>query len=275
MKRVDDIVINSRVRRLQEEIEAERRVLLELVEKWFFLRYVVQPKLQFEYEKIFGDLENEIDEKVTLCNKLERKIELFFVKINRGMKVNRQVWDFIERSVENVKPSKESPQPKTTPSIGFQTSSNNKCENNERLNQEITWMYRALVKQLHPDISGETDFFKKFWVPIQDAYNEKNFSKIRVFYKILIKKFGNFEFEGDILKKLDEELKEIKLMIGIERRVIERMLLQEPFIYEKNFTNQIWIEEHRKKLQEKICFLDKQIDFNKRLLEKINENLVD
>ncbi len=275
MKRIDDIVINSRVRRLQEEIEAERRVLLELVEKWFFLRYVLQPKLQFEYEKIFGDLENEIDEKVTLCNKLERKINLFFVKINRGMKVNRQVWDFIEKSVENENPTKESPPPKPNPSIGFQTPSNNKYENNERLNQEITWMYRALVKQLHPDISGETDFFKKFWVPIQDAYNEKNFSKIRVFYKILIKNFGNFEFEEDILKKLDEELKEIKLMIGIERRVIERMLQQEPFVYEKNFTNQIWIEEHRKKLKEKICFLDKQIDFNKRLLEKINENLVD
>lgn len=275
MEGFKELVLHRRIKLLQEEIEEGRKELLELIEKWYYLRYVVQPKLEFEYEKVFGELEDELEEKASLCNKMERKIELFFVKINRGVRVNRNLWNFIEKSVDSVKQSSEN---------NFEVNPNNnnyqynfKGEDNQQnsLNSELTRMYRFLVKQLHPDVSGETEFFKKFWVPIQDAYKERNFSKIRVFYKILNKDIGNFDFEEDKVKKLEEELKELRLMIGIEKRVIERMLQQEPFIYEKNLKNPHWIEEHRKKLKEKISFLDKQIEFNKRLLDKIQDSLED
>lgn len=275
MEGFKELVLHRRIKLLQEEIEEGRKELLELIEKWYYLRYVVQPKLEFEYEKVFGELEDELEEKASLCNKMERKIELFFVKINRGVRVNRNLWNFIEKSVDSVKKSSEN-------NLEINPNDNNyqynfKGEDNQQnsLNSELTRMYRFLVKQLHPDVSGETEFFKKFWVPIQDAYKERNFSKIRVFYKILNKDIGNFDFEEDKVKKLEEELKELRLMIGIEKRVIERMLQQEPFIFEKNLKNPHWIEEHRKKLKEKISFLDKQIEFNKRLLDKIQDSLED
>lgn len=273
MEGFEGLIINRKVKRLQEEIEQEKKVLLELIEKWYYLRYVVQPKLQFEYEKIFGDLENELEEKANICNKMERKIEIFFVKINRGMRVDRHTWDFIEKSIDGTGKNLENRNHfnSFTTNTVYNTTNDNSSSNS--LNQELTRMYRYLVKQLHPDITGETEFYKKFWVPIQDAYKERNFSKIRVFYKILNNEFGNFEFEDDKVKKLEEELKELKLMVGIEKRVIDRMLQQEPFVYEKKLKNPIWIEEHRKKLKEKIAFLDKQIEFNKRLLEKIKDNL--
>ncbi len=269
----ENITLNHRIKHLREQIEEQKKILLELVERWYYLRYELQPKIQFEYEKIFGDLENEIDEKVELCNIMERKIELIFVKINRGMKITRDVWEFVEKSVE-----------KAIDRSVFSTKMTSNTENknsfgkteptvNEKSQMDLNSMYRKLVKILHPDLSGETEHFKKFWVPIQDAYKERNFSKIRVFYKILCENFTNFEDNDDVVRKLEEELKEIKLMIGIERRVIDRMILQEPFIYEKSLKNPLWIKEHRKKLLEKISFLERQIDFNRKLLDKIKETM--
>lgn len=275
MEGFKELVLHRRIKLLQEEIEEGRKELLELIEKWYYLRYVVQPKLEFEYEKVFGELEDELEEKASLCNKMERKIELFFVKINRGVRVNRNLWNFIEKSVDSVKQSSENNLEVNPNNNNYQYNFKGEDNQQNSLNSELTRMYRFLVKQLHPDVSGETEFFKKFWVPIQDAYKERNFSKIRVFYKILNKDIGNFDFEEDKVKKLEEELKELRLMIGIEKRVIERMLQQEPFIYEKNLKNPHWIEEHRKKLKEKISFLDKQIEFNKRLLDKIQDSLED
>lgn len=275
MEGFKELVLHRRIKLLQEEIEEGRKELLELIEKWYYLRYVVQPKLEFEYEKVFGELEEELEEKASLCNKMERKIELFFVKINRGVRVNRNLWNFIEKSVDSLKQSSENNLEVNPNNNNYQYNFKGEDNQQNSLNSELTRMYRFLVKQLHPDVSGETEFFKKFWVPIQDAYKERNFSKIRVFYKILNKDIGNFDFEEDKVKKLEEELKELRLMIGIEKRVIERMLQQEPFIFEKNLKNPHWIEEHRKKLKEKISFLDKQIEFNKRLLDKIQDSLED
>lgn len=275
MEGFKELVLHRRIKLLQEEIEEGRKELLELIEKWYYLRYVVQPKLEFEYEKVFGELEEELEEKASLCNKMERKIELFFVKINRGVRVNRNLWNFIEKSVDSLKQSSENNLEVNPNKNNYQYNFKGEDNQQNSLNSELTRMYRFLVKQLHPDVSGETEFFKKFWVPIQDAYKERNFSKIRVFYKILNNDIGNFDFEEDKVKKLEEELKELRLMIGIEKRVIERMLQQEPFIYEKNLKNPHWIEEHRKKLKEKISFLDKQIEFNKRLLDKIQDSLED
>lgn len=273
MQAKENIILNLRIKHLREQIEEQKKILLELVEKWYYLRYELQPKIQFEYEKVFGDLESEIDEKIELCNIMERKIDLIFVKINRGMKITREVWNFVEKSVEKamdkgILSSVKNDNLETKSPLGHSENSGN-----NNIQSDLNAMYRKLVKLLHPDLSGETEHFKKFWVPIQDAYKERNFSKIRVFYKILCENFTNFELNDDIVRKLEEELKEIKLMIGIERRVIDRMVLQEPFIYEKSLKNPLWIKEHRKKLLEKISFLDRQIDFNKKLLEKIKEKL--
>ncbi|MFN3306187.1 MAG: hypothetical protein ACK42Z_03250 [Candidatus Kapaibacteriota bacterium] len=271
----ENIILNHRIRHLREQIEEQKKILLELVERWYYLRYELQPKIEFEYEKIFGDLENEIEQKVELCNKIERKIELLFVKINRGMKITRDVCEFVEKSVE-----KAIDQSFNTSKISHNSDSTNSFGKTETAvddNHKIDFnsMYRKLVKLLHPDLSGETEHFKKFWVPIQDAYKEKNFSKIRVFYKILCENFTNLDDNDDVARKLEEELREIKLMIGIERRVLDRMILQEPFIYEKSLKNPVWIKEHRKKLLEKISFLERQIDFNRKLLDKIKETLED
>lgn len=268
---MNDLIINRRVRHLREQIEEQKQQLLELIEKWYYLRYVVQPRLQFEYEKIFGELESELEEKTSICDTMERKLELFFVKISRGMKINRKVWDFVEKSVSEPQVKNVSQNQKS--SIGYSSTIPIRNNKEDHLNNELTKMYKALVKQLHPDLAGETEVFKKFWVPIQDAYKERNYSKIRIFYKILNENFDNFDFQEDTIKKFEEELKELRLMVAIERRVIERMLLQEPFIYEKNLKNPHWIEEHKKKLKEKIEFIEKQIDFNRRLLQKIEENL--
>ena len=276
MNNFDDIVVHRRVTILREKIEEQKKILLELIEQWYHLRYVVQPRIMFEYDKIFGDLESELEEKAELCNKMERKVELFFVKIGRGMKITRNLWDLVNKSVEGGKNNHEERVGKNgNSSIPFPFVFQTHSANNDNLQNELNRMYRQLVKKLHPDVVGENEFFKKFWISIQDAYKERNFAKIRIFYKLLHNDGVNFEFSEEIIKKLEEELKDLRLMVNIEKRIIERMLNSEPFIYEKNLKNPHWIEQHREDLKKKINQLEKQIDFNRRLLKKIEENIED
>jgi hypothetical protein len=186
MNNFDDIVVHRRVTILREKIEEQKKILLELIEQWYHLRYVVQPRIMFEYDKIFGDLESELEEKAELCNKMERKVELFFVKIGRGMKITRNLWDLVNKSVEGGKNNHEERVGKNgNSSIPFPFVFQTHSANNDNLQNELNRMYRQLVKKLHPDVVGENEFFKKFWISIQDAYKERNFAKIRIFYKLL------------------------------------------------------------------------------------------
>lgn len=268
MNGVSDIIISRKIKLLREKIDQQKRILLEVLEQWYYYRYVVQPRLLFEYEKVFGDLEEEIENKSCIALSLERKLELLITKVRRGMKVNRATIDGIDRTVQYEIRSrtiaKPIPQESSSPLNKF-------TDGNSSNSDEFNRMYRLLVKKLHPDIVGETDLFKKFWISIQDAYKEKNFQLMRIFFKTIGESNSIAEKEDslDLLQKLEEELKELKLMIGIERRMVERMLSKEPFIFDGKFNDPKWIDDHRKNLKSRIANLDRQIDFNKRLLSKM------
>lgn len=51
MQARENIILNHRIQLLREQIEEQKKILLELVERWYYLRYELQPKIQFEYEK--------------------------------------------------------------------------------------------------------------------------------------------------------------------------------------------------------------------------------
>ncbi|MGQ9819038.1 MAG: J domain-containing protein [Candidatus Kapaibacteriales bacterium] len=270
MNEIENIVVSQKIKILREKIDQQKKILLEILEKWYYYRYIVQPRLIFEYEKNFGDLEEEIENRSTIALTLERRLELLMTKVRRGSKINRSTIDGIDRTANHEIHSKT-----------FLNSTRREIfspldefsDKNGTNSNEINKLYRILVKKLHPDVAGETELFKKFWVAIQDAYKEKNYQLIRIFYKTIADGSAPFETEHslDYLQKLEEELKELKLMIGIERRMLERMLSKEPFIYEGKFNDPKWIEEHRLSLKKKIVNLENQIDFNQRLFSKMRE----
>lgn len=270
MNGIENIVISKNIRSLRDKIDQQKKILLEILEQWYYYRYVVQPRLMFEYEKIFGDLEEEIEHKSNIAHTLERKLELLITKVRRGSKINKAALDGIDRTVKYEIHSKT-----YLNSSGKESSlpSNEFTDKNGSNPNEINKLYRFLVKKLHPDVAGETELFKKFWVAIQDAYKEKNYQLIRIFYKTIAEGGTSFETEHslDYLQKLEEELKELKLMIGIERRMLERMLSKEPFIYEGKFNDTKWVEEHRSNLKKRITHLENQINFNQRLFSKMKE----
>ncbi|MCX7879375.1 MAG: hypothetical protein N2517_01810 [Ignavibacteria bacterium] len=271
MLNTNDIVLSLKVKLLQEKIEEAKQILIQLIEEWYHLRYVVKPMLEFEYEMIFGELEKEYEQKVELCITLEHKLDLFLAKINRGIQITKEIADIIEKVVSKAAFTRTREYAK--PTNGNPYFIQGLEDNTASKQKEISQMYRALVKKLHPDVVGESEFNNKFWISLQDAYKEKNYQKIKVFYKILMENSLPPIVEEYILDKLERELKELKLLIGIERRAINRMLNQEPFIYEKLLSDKTWIETHKIKLKEKIKFLEKQIDINRKLLERINEGV--
>lgn len=270
MSESENIVISRKIQVLREKIDQQKRILLEILEKWYHYRYVVQPILIFEYEKKFGDLEEEIEHKTEVAITLERKLELLMTKARRGMRLNRSTLDGIDRTVKYEIKSRTHINP-TLPET-FNPSQRFLGDDDTNSN-ELNRMYRLLVKKLHPDVVGETELFKKYWISIQDAYKEKNYQLLRIFYKTIADGYSAKDCINsiDYLRQLEEELKELKLMIGIERRMLERMLSKEPFVFEDKFNDPKWIEEHRKDLKSRISNLEKQIDFNKRLLDKMVE----
>ncbi len=265
-----NIVKSIEIEELKNKIQQQKKILLELLEKWYYYKFVAQPKIVSEYEAIFGDLIKKIDENEELCASLERKIDLFFVKFKRGERITRGMVELIEKTTS------------------FEAQQNEKTQNNRRKRQdhsnfaykeanqegnsngvaEITRMYRKLVKILHPDLAGETEIYRKFWNSIQEAYKTKNYHRLRVFYKTIGDDNFNLPDDTDIAERYEQEYQELKLMIGIERRMLERMLNSEPFIYEKELKNVVWVEDHRRTLNNKLSRLEKRIESNKKLLDQ-------
>lgn len=270
MNEIENIIISKKIKSLREKIDEQKIILIQILEQWYYYRYVVQPRLTFEYEKFFGFLEEEIENKSNIALTLKHKLELLMTKVRRGAKINRAILDGIDRTVKYEIRSKT--HLNSTNKESF-LPLNKFSEKNGSDSNEINKLYRLLVKKLHPDVAGETELFKKFWVAIQRAYKEKNYQLIRIFYKTIAEGSGSFEIEHslDYLQKLEEELKELKLMIGIERRMLERMLSKEPFIYEGKLNDTQWIEEHRSILMKRIANLENQINFNQRLFSKMEE----
>ncbi len=265
-----EIEISRKVKELKEKIEQQKKILLELLEKWYYYKYEVEPRIMFEYEKIFGDLVEELETKTDLFNNLERKLSLLFVKLNRGAKIDRRTFEVIEKNsqIDNRKHKITL----NTHSANFPVFTVDTSASESEKNKELNRMYKILVKKLHPDVAGETEFFKKFWVAIQDSYKEKNYQRLRLFYKTIAEENHYEDFEPtDLVEKLEQDFRDLQLLIGIEKRILERMLKSEPFIFEAELKNPEWVKQHRKKLKDKIDLIERQIDFNKRLLKKFEE----
>lgn len=267
-----EININNtkEINELKKRLIELRNELLLILDKWFELINIVQPRIAFQYDSIFGELESEIDNKMKLAHKLERKSQLIHTKIKNGEKVTKNTIEFINKLVEreieivsrhNLDEKKSNPYSNNY--YQYQNDLKNSLEK-----ESISTCYRMIVKKLHPDVSDSKELFEKYWDNIQTAYKLKDENKVNLYYwslcviDDLVTKHNNAESIKTTIKKLENE-------VFKERNNLENTSMQNPYNLEEKLNDASWIIRRKRQLRDKIFQIDRNIIQNKHFLQNM------
>jgi hypothetical protein len=278
------IIEHPTIRQLRRRIRECRENLLELLDEWHYLKNVVQPRIMFVYENIFGDLEQDIQIRTRLASEIERRVELLSLKLRRGEKLNDKTIRFVNTVVQKEFERYNGFHSSNDSTYNEQKSTKNGNHSKQNHNSsyfaiekekwenayEVPHLYRKLVKKLHPDVSGETEIFKKYWENVQEAYQSSNMQRLRLFWKTLCsvdeRQFADPKTEESALRA---EIRELEINIEAEKRKIERLKNQEPFNFEEKLNDKDWVRKRLHRLKEKVFQLDRQINFQRRMLSTL------
>ncbi len=268
---MNNIINNTKeINELKKRLFDLRDELLLILDKWFELINIVQPQIAFQYDSIFGDLESEIDNKLKLAHKLERKSQLILTKIKNGEKVTKNTIEFInkivEREIEIV--SRHNSDENKSNLFSNNHYQYQKDKNNSLKKECISTCYRMIVKKLHPDVSDSKELFEKYWDNIQTAYKLKDENKINLYYwslcviDELVTKHNNAESIKTTIKKIENE-------VFKERNNLEITSKQNPYNLEEKLNDASWIIRRKRLLRDKIFQIDRNIIQNKHLLQNM------
>lgn len=241
--------------------------LLNILEEWYHLQNVIQPKLIFTYESLFGQLENELRIKNQVAYELDKRVELLSIKIRKGEKISESTIKFVEIMIE-----KESERIKRLGNHSQNYNVNNSipnCSVND--NYEIPQIYRKLVKRLHPDAVGEeSPEYKKFWDHIQVAYQNRDSLRLRLYAQTLLNNedTGIQDIHSERIK-LNTEIRELEINIINAKNKLNMLKREEPFNLENKLNDHIWVATKQRNLKEKIFYLDRKIDYKERMLKSL------
>ncbi len=256
---------------LRQKLDFARENLLAVMNEWYRLNYEIQPQILYQYDLIFGEFEKKIASQTKIAAKLERKIEIFAIKIQRGEKLTQKTIDFVNKIVDKEFEKKENDRIHK-----FENLTDNQTEESHRNNEpnsELSKIYRKLVKILHPDVSGENEIAQKYWHAVQDSYQKGNLQRLKLILESISSNSlihnKSFVVDEDFLQK---EIRKIELMIEVEKRRIDKMKLKEPLVFSEKLKDNLWIKQRQKKLQDKLILIEKEIQTHERMLKNIIGN---
>lgn len=273
--------VNYNITELLESIETLRGKLLEVMDLWHYYQTDVYQQIMFHYDKIFGDLEDEIDAKNQTAGELERKLDLLRIKTRKGENVSNATMRFVNTIIEreqkrhsslgnkqNTKPFQAKKDAKADNDKKAKQLQELRCEVND--NYEIPVLYRNLVKKLHPDVTANEDYFKRYWNNVQTAYRSKDLDSLRMLHLSLC--------DVDELVKVDNRNVEISLkttIFELEQSIkkqelkIKNLKYQEPFNLEDKLKDKHWIANRKNQLRERLFQIDRRIQHHNKLIETL------
>jgi hypothetical protein len=197
-------------------------------------------------------------------------------KISRGEKITRKSIEFIDNLLDREKKRDVNFQHRSSYKssfLNFRNSANNNVMLDTKYNDQydISYLYRQIVKRLHPDIIGETTTFRTFWDNVQICYSKKDIERLKMFYFILCREHkNNVEEVHSNENDLHNEIEELKNFIEKQKKDIEDLKIQEPFCFEEKLTDQSWIIERKNLLRNKLVQINKRIIHNNKLIRAVN-----
>jgi len=225
-----------------------RDELSNLLSRWFYLKNVVFPQIDYRYNQLFGAIESEIEHFTLELRK--HKMAHFKVNIQNIEYVSNSNIDNLNNCAEYIFNSVEKA-----------------FENNQipdfsiNVDYEISNLYRQLVKKLHPDTSNDIELFNKYWINVQDAYHTKNVHKLRLFHKIIcFDEYLELITTRNRERVLSFELNELEKSITNEKRKINRLMNQEPFVFMNKLYDEEWVGARKDFLNKKLNNLKDRIN---------------
>ena len=270
------ILKDTDLEKLRSELKDCKKQLLDLMDEWDKLNYDLQPRLLFTYNNLFGNIEDELNTKNSINSKLERKVELLTIKASRGEQITQTTLEFIDKLIEREYEKKEHSHRyrftvKPSQEIMDRLTAIGRIQNDS--NNNLSYLYRAIVKKLHPDMEGQSDLFRRYWNSVIDAYKSKDIGKLKIFHKLICEDESYYyEEEGDLRQKLQKEIFDLKIHIQAESRKLSRTQNDEPFSFADKLDDPRWINSRKKKLKEKLSSIQVQISENKKIITAFKNN---
>lgn len=237
---------------LRETLLNLKHTLWDLLDEYYYLTNIVYSQIMYEYEMIFGEIEEEIAEKDRLARELSSKIEN-----NSKKSVNNKYNSFRNSNTQNTA-----------------TNSDYVPNCNVNLKYEVTQLYHQLVKKLHPDLAGETYEFKRFWHNIQDSYKQSDVQRLRMFYQTIINDDLTNQIENHRKEEiaLKTEIQDIQFNINKLKNRIANLQNQEPYVFKEKLNDRLWITNRKQKLMLKLFHIDIEIINQQSKLRNLSAN---
>ncbi len=231
---------NGKILELREALLKQKHSLWDLLDEYYYITNIVYSQIMYEYEMIFGEIEEEIEEKDRLARELSSKIEFTNRKQN-----------FSKSNVTNSFSQQNNPNPNTEyiPNC------------NVNIKYEVTQLYRQLAKKLHPDLAGDTYEFRRFWHNIQDSYKQFDVQRLRMFYQTIVSDDIDAENENRRREEiaLRTEIQDIQFNINKLKNRIANLKTQEPYVFKDKMNDRLWIVNRKQKLMLKLFHIDVEI----------------
>lgn len=251
----------SRLDELQERVCRCRETLFSLLDEWHSLKTEVEPRLIFHYDSLFGELEIELQDKTRNFHEIDRRVELLSLRLRRGEKLTRQTLKFVNTVVSSEINKKYNSPPHSLPI--------NDCPVN--IKYEIPRLYRDLVKHLHPDVNDETKRNKKLWNNVQFVYKKQDYERLRLYHHLICYAGADhLIMQEDALKT---EIRQLEFNILSERKKINRLKMQEPFVFENALSDAVWVSSRQKMLINRIENIKYKIHHKKRMFNYITAGI--
>lgn len=250
-----------------------REELLGVLSDWCELMYNKRVELQSLYKDMFGELEDKIDAKSKNDAELQRRVDLLCMRMKAGERVSQSTLDSINKIIDwEISYRQKKANPINAYSGGYNATASAQAMNTQVINnsinenKDLSGIYRKIVKNLHPDLVGESEEKKRYWNCVQSAYKAKNVEKLDLFKQNLCPE--------DISKNANSQgITQLKREIHREKSMIEFAKTQEPFIYEQKLGDSLWINEKRHQLESQLNVLDKRIDHNSKIIKTLTAHI--
>ncbi|HOK14236.1 MAG TPA: hypothetical protein PLU67_05315 [Candidatus Kapabacteria bacterium] len=263
------------IEHLKLQVEQLKKQLQKLIDQWYYYQTSVYQEIMFEYDNIFGDIEEELENKIRTSQELEKRVEFLRMKLRQGENLRKNTMKLLDimssRQAErqHLRQSTNGASHNTHPKNELHQLKQINCEVNE--NYEISNLYRSLVKKLHPDVAGESEERRKYWESVQIAYKQKDAERLRVIQLLV---------DDNIYNQSKNEEAQLKtLILDLENNIkkqetkLKNLIYQEPFVFKDKLKDRFWIKKRKEQLQNRLIQINDRLRYQHHLLSNLTESL--
>lgn len=270
-----DIIVDKTLENLRrtytEKVHTLREILLDLEQ----LENVILPELRQKYDANFREYEVKIQELTLQLSEKQRVNELLLLKYQRGEEITAKVVQFVLMFVEKEYARYKNTKKSST--FGLQESAATISSPQKSVSEELSKLYKELVKRLHPDSSqNDKKLFEKFWNTVQESYEKQNLQRLRTYHSIVCTQLlspNMFTSPSSEMVRLEAEISFLERKIINEQKKITAYCSKEPYTFKDSIDNSEWIDDHTNSLRQTIMRITEEIDQATKVFTSITKGV--